>query len=597
MDSHTGFACATGLTGCAIALTLLVGSAVSGELRRKPLEPVDQASTQATLNGFIDTANQIFQVLQDRDRGTVDPTEYAQLEEHLLRCLDLSEKPEYLREYAGKEAAVCLKEVFDRIEFPPDEEIPSYREVRAEATTDGLARWVLPHTDITIAKLTEGPRKGDYVFSADTVARATRFYERVKDLPYRSDHHPPSEGLYEWFLSEPSSPTVAAVIHSLPDWTAHRVYGQAIWQWMGLLLVTTVSLLVMGVAYVVGRWRAEETRKTSVWRYCVTLLFSVVAVFVPLLAAEVIENQLAISGQTVVVAKFIAGLAFLFASVALVVGIGNRVAEIIIASPRIKPTGIDAQFIRMLSRVLSLVAATIVLLEGGKRLGIPLSTLLASAGIGGLAVALAAQDSLKCLFGALMILLDKPYRAGERIIVGSYDGIVEDIGLRSTKLRLLTGHMACIPNEEMARSRIENVGRRHHIRRITDLHVPLDTPREKVQRAIEEIRGLLNDHEGMDPEFPPRVYFNDFNPDSFNIRIAYWFHPPKYWDFLAFSEKLNLEIFRAFDEEGIQFSLPFRVTYTTTESEQQPLEVKVIEGTEGASPLSRDPDGDKSRET
>jgi MscS family membrane protein len=236
--------------------------------------------------------------------------------------------------------------------------------------------------------------------------------------------------------------------------------------------------------------------------------------------------------------------------------------------------------IRIVCRLVSIAAAIVVFLEGGRHLGIPLTTLLASAGVGGLAVALAAQDTLKSLFGSIMILLDKPYRAGERVIVGDYDGIVEEIGLRSTKVRLLTGHQASIPNEEMAKSRIENVGRRPHIRRTANIHIPLDTPREKVEKAIEVVRSALDNHEGMQPDFVPRVYFNEFNPDSFNIRVIYWYHPPNYWDFLAFSEKLNLTIMRAFEDQGIQFSLPARITYTSPTSEPSPLEIRAVAETQ-----------------
>lgn len=80
----------------------------------------------------------------------------------------------------------------------------------------------------------------------------------------------------------------------------------------------------------------------------------------------------------------------------------------------------------------------------------------------------------------------------------------------------------------------------------------------------------------MEADFPPRIYFNEFNPDSFNIRVIYWYHPPNYWDFLAFSEKLNLTIMRAFEERGIQFSLPARVTHTSKTSEPSPLEIRVV---------------------
>jgi MscS family membrane protein len=245
--------------------------------------------------------------------------------------------------------------------------------------------------------------------------------------------------------------------------------------------------------------------------------------------------------------------------------------------PRIRPQGLDAHLIRILCRVLGVATALVVFLEGGRYLGFPLTTILASAGIGGLAIALSAQGMIKGLFGTVTLLLDKPFRVGERIVVNGQDGIVEEIGLRSTKIRtFLTNHLVSIPNDQMADSEIENIGRRQHIRRMTDLHIPLDTPREKVEKAVIAIRAALDHHEGMDPEFPPRVFFNDFNADSFNIRIFYWYSPPDLWDYYAFSEKINLDIFRTFEEQGIQFSLPLRHTYWKHDNQQGPLEVSVL---------------------
>ena len=149
--------------------------------------------------------------------------------------------------------------------------------------------------------------------------------------------------------------------------------------------------------------------------------------------------------------------------------------------------------------------------------------------------------------------------------------------MRSTKIRLLTGHQATLPNDQLARSDIENIGRRPHIRRVTDFHIPLDTPCEKVEEAVSIVRRALENHQGMDPEFPPRVFFNEINPTSFNIRMIYWYSPPNYWDFLAHSERLNVEICRTFEAKGIRFSLLQRVAATTTDSLEKPLEEKVVE--------------------
>jgi MscS family membrane protein len=189
-------------------------------------------------------------------------------------------------------------------------------------------------------------------------------------------------------------------------------------------------------------------------------------------------------------------------------------------------------------------------------LGIQVSTLLASLGIGGLAFALASQDMLKNLLGSIMILIDRPYEIGQRIIAKGHDGIVEEIGLRSTKIRLLNGHQATIPNEDMAKIDIENIGRRPHIKRTLNIAIPLDTPVQKVEQALEIIKRNVANHECMHASFPPRVYFNEFNRDALNIRLMLWYRSSDYWAFQAFNQQLNLNIMRDFAAANIQFALP-----------------------------------------
>jgi MscS family membrane protein len=155
-------------------------------------------------------------------------------------------------------------------------------------------------------------------------------------------------------------------------------------------------------------------------------------------------------------------------------------------------------------------------------IGVNISTLVTGLGVGGLAIALAAQDTLKNFIASSMILLDKPYQVGQRIVVKGHDGVVEEIGLRSTKMRLLTGHLTTIPNDQMAGTDVENIGRRPHIRRLTNIKITYDTPPEKVEKAVSIVLEILDDHEGMDPEFPPRAYFNEFNPTSLNLIVMYF---------------------------------------------------------------------------
>jgi len=84
-----------------------------------------------------------------------------------------------------------------------------------------------------------------------------------------------------------------------------------------------------------------------------------------------------------------------------------------------------------------------------------------------------------------------------------------------------------------------------------------------MNRALDIVKELLNEHEGMNPDYPPRVYFNEFNDWSLNIMAIYWYHPPDYWRYMEFSERLNLEILERFNKEGIEFAFPSQTVYLT----------------------------------
>ena len=206
----------------------------------------------------------------------------------------------------------------------------------------------------------------------------------------------------------------------------------------------------------------------------------------------------------------------------------------------------------------------------------PITSIIAGLGIGGLAIALAAQDSIKNFFGSIVLFVDKPFEVGDRVVIDGHDGPIEEVGLRSTKIRTLAGHLITVPNGELANKTIQNIGKRHYIRRLVNLTITYDTPPEKIDRAIEILKGLLDNHEGMHEDFPPRVFFNNFNDASLNILVIYWYHPPNYWDYMAFTERFNKEVFRRFNEEGIDFAFPTQTLFLAGDS-KRPLILGGIE--------------------
>lgn len=530
-----------------------------------PLESANTSSPRSTLTSFLEGWDELFEELQERGESNYSQDETSRAAQRVTRCLDLSQVPPTLQRGTASEAAVCLKEVLDRISLPLKSEIPDEEELEKQAAAGTeLVHWTIPHTEIKLSRIEEGPRTGEWLFDPDTVDRANEFYRQVRHLPARDTK---TSGLYAWYLSNAGPMIPDSWIHALPDWTRRTIYKQPVWKWIGLFLTLVVGVSVMLLIYALGRRVASRVRETSMLGYLVTLVFPLAAMLVPLAGKHFMADQLLLRGTVLKVVTIGADIVFLLALFFVVVGAGNRIAELIISAPRIHPQGIDAQFIRLVSRIVSLIAAVVVFLEGGRILGVPLTTLLAGAGVGGLTLALAAQDTVKNILGSMMITLDKPYRVGERIVTKKYDGAVEEIGLRSTKLRLLTGHQVSIPNEEMARSDIENIGRRPHIRRSAKIAIPLDTPPDKALRAVDIIREILTQHEGQSPEYPPRVYLSDFNRDSLNIHMFYWYHPPDYWDFMAFSQKVNVEIMQRFESEGIRLALPASTTYVSQDEE------------------------------
>jgi len=226
-------------------------------------------------------------------------------------------------------------------------------------------------------------------------------------------------------------------------------------------------------------------------------------------------------------------------------------------------TTLDDMMVPIVRKSLRFVVVLLALLEIADLLSDkPITSILAGLGVGGLAVALAAQDTIKNFFGSLVIFADHPFQLGERIKVDGFDGSVEEVGMRSTRIRTLSGHLVTIPNGELANKAIENIGKRPYIKRTANITVTYDTPPEKVERAVEIIKEILDaGKEKLHPEFSSRVYFNNFNDTSLNILVLYWFSPPDYWEFLAFDQTFNMEVLKRFNEEGIEFAFPTQTLY------------------------------------
>lgn len=191
------------------------------------------------------------------------------------------------------------------------------------------------------------------------------------------------------------------------------------------------------------------------------------------------------------------------------------------------------------------------------------TSLLLGAGVGGIAIALAAKDTVANFFGSITIFADRPFQVDELVKINGHYGSIEEVGFRSTRIRTLNGSLVTIPNNTVANSDIENVGMRPFIRRDANITITYDSGSEKTQKAVDIIKKILSEVSEInsDAEKRPRVFFSDFNDWSLNIAMSYWVKPAKYKLFLEVNERVNFAIMKRFEAEGIEFAFPSQTLY------------------------------------
>jgi MscS family membrane protein len=211
--------------------------------------------------------------------------------------------------------------------------------------------------------------------------------------------------------------------------------------------------------------------------------------------------------------------------------------------------------IRKVTKAALIIAAVMLTADN---LGIKITSVLAGLSIGGLALGLAAQDTVANLFGAVAVFLDQPFRIGDRIRVESVEGMVESIGLRSTRVRSLDGHHITVPNKIMGNAIITNITRRPIIRTEMNLGITYDTPAEKVRRATAILEEVFRAH----PKTKDLIIsFNKFADSALNILVVHIWDGIDGKEHFAALQELNLKIKERFDAEKIEFAFPTQTVY------------------------------------
>jgi MscS family membrane protein len=237
-------------------------------------------------------------------------------------------------------------------------------------------------------------------------------------------------------------------------------------------------------------------------------------------------------------------------------------AEAVIASPHIAPESVDAHLIRLFTRVLGIAGAAGLLGLGAERLGVPVYGIVAGLGVGGLAIALAAQPTIENFIGGVHVLTDKPIRVGDLCRCGTDLGTVEAIGIRSTRLRGLDRTLTTIPNGALSKMPIENLSRRDRMLIKSVLTLRYETRPDQLRHLLVKLRELLVGHPRIDPA-TARARFIGFGASSLDVEVFAYVRTSDWPEFLAIREDLWLRVMDLVAESGTGLAFPSQTLYFT----------------------------------
>ncbi len=227
-----------------------------------------------------------------------------------------------------------------------------------------------------------------------------------------------------------------------------------------------------------------------------------------------------------------------------------------------------AAFLPLIKKTLAAFFAVFSVLVILESLGFEVKTFLTGLGIGGLAFALAAQDTIANMFGSFVVLMDQPFYVGEYIRVAGFEGTVEEIGLRSTRLRTVQRTQVVIPNKTVASEVITNLTRIPQRRVEMTLGVAYDTPPERLQAVLADVRAILTSDAGVHKS-QTLASFADFSDASLRIQVIYHTADPDWDAHMVVRERINFAIMRAFAARGVSFAFPSSVIHLDNPIVQQ----------------------------
>jgi MscS family membrane protein len=222
-----------------------------------------------------------------------------------------------------------------------------------------------------------------------------------------------------------------------------------------------------------------------------------------------------------------------------------------------------ATFMPLIKKTLAVLIVVFGVLKLAEMFGANVQAFLAGLGIGGLAFAFAAQDTIANVFGSFVVVIDQPFRVGDFVKIGAHEGTVEDIGLRSTKIRAGNRQIIVIPNRTVANEAVTNISRQPQRRVDQTLGLTYDTTADQLEALLADLRNLLREDPGVHPDLIVANFIN-YGPSSLDIQVIYFIADPEFLNSQATRERINLKIMRAVAARGLSFAFPTQTVHVAS---------------------------------
>lgn len=347
-----------------------------------------------------------------------------------------------------------------------------------------------------------------------------------------------------------------------------RFYDNPVLAWLIAVGVAVVSFAALRVLKaVLGRHTTALAQKVSTEMLeLVGDLFGGIKIFF-ILAIAAYAGSLALSLPADV--KYWVERAIIIAFLLQAAMWGSRILTFFISrhvKRKIEKDPGAATTVRALGFAAKLALYATILILALDNIGVNVTTLVAGLGIGGIAIALAVQNILGDLFASFSIMLDRPFVLGDFVIIGDYQGTVEHIGLKTTRIRSLSGEQIIFSNSDLLSSRIRNYKRMYERRIVLTLGVTYQTPLEKLKAVPRIIREAVETQN--DARFD-RAHFKGYGDFSLNFEYVYYVKKPDYNTYMDVQQAINLAVYERFAAEGIEFAYPTQTLYVNRPDSQE----------------------------